>query len=64
MEGRRGAEGRSGWGPDVLPVGEECRGEDGREERGIERAALSSCHVCCRHNVHAVDRANKSVHKM
>lgn len=24
--GRRDAEGRSGWGPDVLPVGEECRG--------------------------------------
>lgn len=24
--GSRDAEGRSGWGPDVLPVGEECRG--------------------------------------
>lgn len=24
--GSRDAEGRSSWGPDVLPVGEECRG--------------------------------------
>lgn len=45
-EGRRSAEGRSGKGPDVFPVGEERRGEDGKEEGGIEsRGALSSCHA-------------------
>lgn len=36
-KGRSAAEGRPGWGPDVLPVGEECRGEDGRKERGMEK---------------------------
>lgn len=38
-KGSSATEGRPGWGPDVLPVGEECRGEDGRKGRGMEREA-------------------------
>lgn len=53
-EGRRSAEGRSGKGPDVFPVGEERRGEDGKEEGGIESRGDSQqlpCNACCIHTV-------------
>lgn len=41
-EGRSAAEGRPGWGPDVLPVGEECRGEDGRKGKRHGEGAFSA----------------------
>lgn len=52
-DGRRRDRGKGGGvqraglvgGPDVLPVGEERWGEDGRKEGSIERGALSSCHA-------------------